>query len=147
MISGRLVLFRAARLFDQFKRVSSMYDSPVVLMVLGDDFRFNSESEWSQHFDNFIPLFKYMNEKYAANLEIGFGTYSDYFRELDKWYDGKKIKPKTLSGDFFPYNDWGSDYWTGYFTTRPFFKRRGRKLHVRHFGFFTSLYVGALLRV
>jgi len=36
----------------------------------------------------------------------------------------------TLSGDFFPYSDHNEEYWTGYFTTRPFLKSLGRDVEV-----------------
>ncbi len=39
----------------------------------------------------------------------------------------------TLSGDFFPYMDGpgGHPYWTGFFTTRPYFKRLERIIESR----------------
>ena len=52
---------------------------------------------------------------------------SEYFDELEKYRD----KFPRVSGDFFPYSD-GGDYWTGYYTSRPFLKRRERVLQVRN---------------
>ena len=34
-------------------------------------------------------------------------------------------------GDFMPYSDVGNQYWTGYFTTRPFYKRMDRIVQSR----------------
>jgi hypothetical protein len=48
----------------------------------------------------------------------------EYFEAVDKF----NMEFPTLVGDFFPYNDAGGDYWTGYFTSRPFLKRRERIL-------------------
>jgi alpha-mannosidase II len=58
--------------------------------------------------------------------EVKFGTMGEYFRTVEK------LKPNfpLLSGDFFPYNDAGGDYWVGYFTSRPFLKRNERILQV-----------------
>ena len=33
-----------------------------------------------------------------------------------------------LNGDFFPYSDMDSEYWTGYYSTRPFGKQLLRDL-------------------
>ena len=51
---------------------------------------------------------------------------SEYFDEIEKYRD----KFPRVSGDFFPYSE-GRDYWIGYYTSRPFLKRRERVLQVR----------------
>ncbi len=40
----------------------------------------------------------------------------------------KRGRLMTLSGDFFPYSDFPHkhQYWTGFYTTRPFYKRLDR---------------------
>lgn len=57
-----------------------------------------------------------------------FGTPSDYFREVRE-----RMKDfQTLQGDFFVYSDIFSEgrpaYWSGYFTTRPYWKILDREL-------------------
>lgn len=66
-----------------------------------------------------------MNKNY--DVDVRFGTLKDYFellQEKNKQYKNEQIK--TFSGDFFTYSDKDTRYWSGYFTSRPFFKRLDR---------------------
>ncbi|GMT06789.1 hypothetical protein PENTCL1PPCAC_28963, partial [Pristionchus entomophagus] len=60
---------------------------------------------------------------------LSFGTFSDYFNELESWYRKHKIEPPSITFDFFPYMCEKGDYWTGYYTTRPFYKKQSRQTH------------------
>uniref|UniRef100_A0A0K0D717 Glyco_hydro_38N domain-containing protein n=1 Tax=Angiostrongylus cantonensis TaxID=6313 RepID=A0A0K0D717_ANGCA len=95
------VVSKANSLLGQLELMSQMYDSNVILMMLGDDFRFDMIEEWHQHYNNFLPLFEEINNQHHA--KIRFGTLSDYFNALERWYGKHKRQPFTLSGDFFPY--------------------------------------------
>ena len=62
-----------------------------------------------------------------------FGTLSEYFSALEA--ESKRAGAATalasfprLSGDFFTYADKNDEYWSGYFTTRPFHKQMDRVL-------------------
>lgn len=66
-----------------------------------------------------------------------FGTLTDYFNALYKFYglvQGSRPPDfPVLSGDFFAYADREDHYWTGYFTSRPFYKSLDRVIesHLR----------------
>ena len=64
----------------------------------------------------------YMNSRADWNVEARFGTLDDYF----KLAIPSMPKTEALKGDFFTYADHDHQYWSGYFTTRPFQKRLGR---------------------
>ncbi|KAJ1366365.1 hypothetical protein KIN20_027004 [Parelaphostrongylus tenuis] len=58
----------ANSLLTQLELMSRMYDSDVILMMLGDDFRFDMIDEWHQHYDNFLPLFEEINSGHRAKI-------------------------------------------------------------------------------
>ena len=129
---------KARKLIDQYRKKSSLYKHNVVLIPLGDDFRYDRNIEWDQQYKNYMKLFKYINSTPDLNAQARFGTVQDYFDEVEKQMKHIKggineNKLPTLSGDFFPYTDKDEDFWTGYFTTRPFHKKMGRELehHLR----------------
>ncbi|VDN04076.1 unnamed protein product [Thelazia callipaeda] len=119
---------RASKLEKSFLKMSSDLQSNVLLSVWGDDFRYALLEEWHQQYDNLIVLFDYIN-KHSNRMRIRFGTLTEYFDALEKNSRREKLESATLSGDFFPYKCPSHDYWTGYYTTRPFYKRQERDLH------------------
>ncbi|XP_018012981.1 alpha-mannosidase 2 [Hyalella azteca] len=123
------VKLKAELLLEQYGRQGSLVPHNVVLIPIGDDFRYDHATEWDQQYTNYQMLADHINSnpsKYHATIE--WGTVKDYFKEV-------KARMKdfpTLQGDFFVYSDIFTEgrpaYWSGYYTTRPFFKLLDRQL-------------------
>lgn len=87
--------------------------------------------EANDQFDNYEMLMNYMNKRKDWNVDVRFGTLSDYFELLRQQREKTGLRFETLSGDFFTYADRQDHYWSGYYTSRVFYKRLDRL--VEHF--------------
>lgn len=119
-------------LMEQYTRTASLFPHNVALIPVGDDFRYNHEKEFNQQYENYKKLIDFINANSASrynNATIQFGTPVDYFRAIE---ERQKHKFPSLVGDFFVYADIFNEgrpaYWSGYFTTRPFYKLMSRDL-------------------
>lgn len=113
---------RAMLLLDQYLKKASLYRGNAVLIPIGDDFRYRTLAEADSQFTNYQAIFDYIN-KNVPNVQIQFGTLSDYFKSVIGTFE-----TPILKGSFFTYSDREQDYWSGYFTSRVFDKALDRKL-------------------
>jgi len=122
-----------AELFRKFdKKNSTLKEKLYLPMFLGEDFSFVTPRDFDLIYTNYKKLFEYMNNKKEWKMDIKFGTLSKYFARMTHYHNNNTgYEFPSLSGDFFPYSDYQNDYWTGYFTTRPFVKRFSRHLQNR----------------
>jgi len=117
---------RARTLLDQYRKKAKLFRKGtneavhVVLTLLGDDFRMDSDNEARAQFENYERLFDYINSQPSLNAEVAFGTLGDYFKLVE---DATPVDQfPSIEGDFFSYADRTDNYWTGFFNSRPFYK-------------------------
>ncbi|KAK2717142.1 hypothetical protein QYM36_007322 [Artemia franciscana] len=97
---------------------------------------YNTEGEWDAQFKNYKKLFEYMNAQEDWHVQAQFGTLADYFEDAHQ--ESARLSPIRMSdasqffplfaGDFFTYADERDHYWSGYYTSRPFYKNLDRYL-------------------
>ncbi|XP_031563899.1 alpha-mannosidase 2x-like isoform X2 [Actinia tenebrosa] len=135
-ITDANVADRAQTLVDQYKKKAQLYKTNVLFVPLGDDFRYEKKFETHAQYTNYQKLFDYINSHPKLKTQAQFGTLSEYFNAIYKrtgTEPGQKpSKLKTLSGDFFTYSDRDDHYWSGYYTSRPFYKNLDRVMESHH---------------
>lgn len=99
------------------------------LSILGDDFKYKTLEMTNKIFENYQKLFDHINSDASFGVHIRFSNLKDYFSavQASQAKDTSLAFP-TYHGDYFPYIDQAQDFWTGYYTTRPFTKGLSRRL-------------------
>jgi len=92
-----------------------------ILFTMGSDFNYEAAEEWFINLDKIIK-----NSNLDGRIHAFYSSPADYARA--KWAEaanGSVTWPidQGDNADFFPYADGPHQFWTGYFTSRPAFKR------------------------
>ncbi|KAK8944596.1 hypothetical protein KSP39_PZI007703 [Platanthera zijinensis] len=90
-----------------------------IMWTMGDDFQYQYAESWFKQMDKLI---NYVNQD--GRINALYSTPSIY---TDAKYAANESWP-LKTNDYFPYADYYNAYWTGYYTSRPSFKRFVRVL-------------------
>lgn len=132
-INDRNVRERSQTYLDQIKKKATLFGgrsgtSKVVLVPIGGDLEYQHDSIAAKMFENYEAMFKHINSDPSYNTRIQFGTLQDYFTAMREEHL-KQSNLRVLSGpSFFTYADKDEEYWSGYYTSRPFYKQVDRNL-------------------
>ncbi|XP_070595631.1 lysosomal alpha-mannosidase isoform X1 [Erythrolamprus reginae] len=97
------------------------YRTNHIVMTMGSDFQYENALLWYKNLDKLIYHVNAQQLK-GSRVNVFYSTPNCYLWELNKANMTWSIK----YDDFFPYADGPHQFWTGYFTSRPAFKRYER---------------------
>ncbi|GAV03424.1 hypothetical protein RvY_13849-2 [Ramazzottius varieornatus] len=101
---------------------TKMYATNNLVITMGNDFNYQQANVW---FKNMDKLFKYVNARQAngSNINLFYSTPSCYLKALNQ----ANVSWPVKNDDFLPYASGAHTYWTGFFSSRPAFKRMERE--------------------
>ena len=93
-----------------------------VIIPFGSDFSFQFAHVNYRFLDDLFAMIK--KSYYGKNFRFKYSTADEYFRAIQDSKKKKGFDWPTFTGDFFPYHGiYPGSYWSGYYTSRPNFKR------------------------
>ncbi|GJP85072.1 hypothetical protein CLOP_g15174 [Closterium sp. NIES-67] len=105
---------RVDKFVETALKQAESYRTNHIMWTMGDDFAYSNAITW---FRNMDKLIHYVNRDGRVNA-----LYSTPSIYVDAKHHANESWP-LKTGDFFPYADCPHCYWTGYFSSRPAFKR------------------------
>jgi Glycosyl hydrolases family 38 N-terminal domain len=98
------------------------YKTNHIMITAGMDFAWQFAHVNYKFFDNVTAL--YSNHTFGRKFKFIYSTVDDYFTAIQKKQKELKFNWPEVNTDFFPYNGFHvAHYWTGYYTSRPNFKK------------------------
>ena len=92
------------------------------MITAGMDFSWQFAEVQYNFFDNITDVFK--NHSQGSKFRFQYSSVDEYFKAIFKKQQELKFEWPTYTSDFFPYNGYHmAHYWTGFYTSRPSFKK------------------------
>ncbi|XP_029440965.1 lysosomal alpha-mannosidase [Rhinatrema bivittatum] len=111
-----------SRFLDAAYSQARFYRTDHIIMTMGSDFHYENAQLWYKNLDKLIHYVN-LQQSNGSNVNVLYSTPSCYLSQLHQANLSWSLKRQ----DFFPYADGEHQFWTGYFTSRPAFKRYERR--------------------
>ncbi|PRP85041.1 hypothetical protein PROFUN_07225 [Planoprotostelium fungivorum] len=113
---GRNMTEIADQCVDVIRKQQDWYRHDLQLITWGGDF---SHQHAVVDFDNMDRLMQIVNNNPAYNMTFRYAFFSDYIRAVHSL----GLEWDVFQGDFFPFFEGEHTSWTGFYTSRPSFKK------------------------
>lgn len=110
---------KSLQLFQEVKDWRACYKTNHVMIPMGADFTFTNAY---QNYHQMDQIIKYISDNYYYNTTIMYSTPSEYL----SYVKNANVTWPVRYYDMFPYSDLPSEYWTGFYTSRPNAKKQAR---------------------
>eukprot|EP01107_Rhizomastix_libera_P016689 TRINITY_DN7106_c0_g1_i1.p1 TRINITY_DN7106_c0_g1~~TRINITY_DN7106_c0_g1_i1.p1 ORF type:complete len:1083 (-),score=302.36 TRINITY_DN7106_c0_g1_i1:48-3134(-) len=129
--SQEIIHERAKMLAQQYREKAMLYRTNNLFVPLGFDFMYVSPGSLTGQIDFYQKLIDVINNDKEFNMKLQFSTlkeYTDAFMKSPFVFskETKKVDLPVIRGDFLYYSDVRKDFWTGFYTSRVFWKELGR---------------------
>ena len=82
-ITAANVAKKSELLLGEWGRTASLLPHNVVLMPLGNDFRYDIPEEFDQQYENYEKIAQFINQnRHKYHAQVQWGTLKDYFTEV-----------------------------------------------------------------
>jgi hypothetical protein len=117
--SEETIKYKLNSIYKNISNRGDAYNSDEIMLLYGDDFTFKTDAGF-KNLELIIKLISNDNE-FKNKMQFIYSTPEKYFNSI-KINKGISSFSTYENKDFFPYSDEAKDYWTGYFTSRPYLK-------------------------
>lgn len=115
--------FKAEKFVQYILDQASKYKTNNLIVTMGGDFQYSNARMWFENLDKLIFHVNKLQETKKSQINIFYSTVACFLFSLNR----EKTTWPLKYDDFFPYADDATNFWTGYFTSRPTLKLNVKK--------------------